>query len=158
MGLFLVSIPQRNDHYRIEGVAHSYNNYILSPSNFDSHIFRQFVRYFIGGCIANGVDIGGFLMLHWLGTYYLWATFISGLAGFLSAFLLHKYFVFQKKDNHVQHFVRFALLGLFNIIAVAAVLYMCVEWVGIPEEVSKVIANASQVLWGFLLMKFLVYI
>lgn len=126
--------------------------------NFFSRHSNPFVRYFISGCIANGIDIGGFWVLHWFDMYYVWATFISGVAGFISAFLLHKYLVFKKPKNHVKHFIRFSLLGAFNIFAVAGVLFLCVEFVGIPEEVSKVIANFSQVLWGFMFMKIFVYI
>lgn len=120
--------------------------------------FHQFARYFLSGCIANGIDIGGFIVLHRIGLYYIWSTMISGTAGFISAYLLHKYFVFRKSENHIRHFARFAILGVFNIFAVAAVLSLCVEVVGIPEEIAKIIANASQVLWGFILMKFLVYV
>ena len=120
--------------------------------------FRQFVRYFVSGCIANGIDIGGFIALHWMGMYYIWATMLSGTAGFLSAFFLHKYFVFQKTSDHARHFIRFSLLGIFNIFAVAGVLYLCVEFAGLPEEIAKILANASQVLWGFFLMKLFVYI
>ena len=119
---------------------------------------KQFSLYFVSGTIANLTDIVGFWLLLWSGTYYLHATYISGTAGFMTAFLLHKYIVFQKREKGAQHFVRFILLGIFNLFAVAGVLWVCVEFMGIPEEISKVLANGSQVLWGFIIMKLLVYV
>jgi len=130
----------------------------MQKHHLNNHILRQFFRYIFSGLIANIVDIGGFVFLHWMGMYYMWATLISGVLGFLSAFLLHKHVVFQKKDKSWTHLKRFALLGVFNIFAVAAILSLCVEVFNIPEELAKIIANGSQVAWGFLAMKLLVYI
>lgn len=118
---------------------------------------RQFAIYFANGVLANGIDIGGFYVLEQAGMWYVAATFLSGAAGFLTAFFLHKHFAFQKKEKTGSHFLKFCLLGIFNIIAVALVLTICVEWIGLPEIWGKIIANGSQVLWGFLLMKFVVY-
>jgi len=118
----------------------------------------QFARYIFSGTFANAVDIGGFWMMLHFSVHYITATLVSGTVGFLSAFFLHKYYVFGKGANHLQHFVRFAVLGVFNIFAVTAVLWICVEYIGIPEVAGKFIANASQVLWGFFLMKFFVYV
>lgn len=118
----------------------------------------QFARYIFSGTFANIVDIGGFWVILQFNAHYIVATLVSGTAGFLSAFFLHKYYVFGKAANHMQHFIRFAVLGAFNIFAVTAVLWICVEYIGTPEVAGKVIANASQVLWGFFLMKFFVYV
>lgn len=119
--------------------------------------FRQFATYVVNGIIANGIDIGGFWLLERTGLWYMYASFISSAAGFLAAFFLHKHVAFKAQGKAVQHFVKFCLLGAFNIVAVAAVLFVCVEWIGLPELPAKIIANGSQALWGFILMKFAVY-
>jgi putative flippase GtrA len=118
---------------------------------------QQFSIYFVNGTIANGIDIGGFYILNAIGIWYIHASLVSGFLGFMAAFLCHKYLAFKKPGKHLQHFAKFCLLGLFNLFAVAFILSICVEWIGLPELLSKIIANGSQVLWGFLLLKFVVY-
>ncbi len=96
-------------------------------------------------------------MVH-LGMYYITASIISGILGFISAFLLHKYVAFQKKDNISNHFVRYCILGVVNLIATTVVLYVCVDLLHLNKDVAKIIANASVVLWNFFIYKFLVYV
>lgn len=118
---------------------------------------RQIATYVVNGVVANGVDIGGFFVLDRLGLWYVHASFVSGVLGTITAFLLHKHIAFKKPGKHVPHALKFGLLAVFNIFAVAGILYACVEWFGLPELPAKIIANGSQAVWGFLLMKFVVY-
>ena len=119
---------------------------------------REFIRYVACGVTANAIDIGGYLLLLYLGVWYLGASITSGILGFISAFVLQKYVVFRKKERAPEHFLRYVLQWLFNIAATSLVLFICVEWIGIPEEIAKFISNGSQVLWNFFLLKFLVYV
>ncbi len=119
---------------------------------------RQFITYICTGGSAAAIDIGLYLLLITLGVYYITASVISGVCGFISAFVLHKYVAFKKHDKVGNHFVRYCLLGLWNLFATTVVLYLCVDVLGIPEEGSKIVANASVVLWNFFLYKFLVYV
>ena len=83
---------------------------------------------------------------------------ISGVIGFITSFLLHKYVVFEKKSAVAAHFFKFCVLGIFNLGAVALILYALVEFVGMPAEIAKIIANGSVVLWNFFIMKLIVYV
>ncbi|UPA22501.1 GtrA family protein [Candidatus Peribacteria bacterium] len=119
---------------------------------------RQFITYIFTGGSAAAIDIGLYLLLITLGLFYITASIISGVCGFISAFLLHKYVAFKKHDRIGNHFLRYCLLGLWNLFATTLVLYICVDIIGIPEEGAKILANASVVFWNFFLYKFLVYV
>ncbi len=119
---------------------------------------KQFSLYFISGCTAVVVDYGSYILLLQIGVWYIAASVVGGILGFFAAFLGHKYFVFKKKDNFMNHIIRFLVLDLLNIAATAAILYILVEFIGLGEEIAKVIAMGSVVLWNFFLYKFFVYV
>ena len=119
---------------------------------------RQFAVYFVCGVAANAVDIVGYWALVWLGMWFIYATYVSGTAAFFAAFFLQKHVVFGAKNNAMKHFVRYSILSAFNIAAVSLILYVCVAWLGLDQYSSKIIANGSQVLWNFLIMRAFVYV
>jgi putative flippase GtrA len=118
----------------------------------------KFALYLISGLSATGLNYGSYLFILNLEIYYVTASFISEIIGFFSAFLLHKYFVFQKKGNMASHFVRYLTLGIFNTIAISTILFISVEYMGIPEEIGKLIGIGTVVIWNFFFYKFFVYI
>ena len=90
--------------------------------------------------------------------WYITASVISGVLGTLTSFLLHKYVVFQKRQRVFSHMVRYGVVVVFDLAAITGVLYICVHFLGIPEEIAKVIANVSVVLWNYFAFKFFVYV
>jgi putative flippase GtrA len=156
--LWIWLIPRKGDRlplaYESQFLMHSFKTifYTFPPR------YRQFIKYLFTGGSAAAIDIGSYLIFVHLGIYYITASVMSGVLGFLSAFLLHKYIAFQKRENIGNHFVRYCLLGLWNLFATNAVLYIAVQYLHVPEDIAKVIANASVVLWNFFLYKFLVYV
>ncbi len=122
------------------------------------HHGRQVLLYLICGTIANVVDIGLYWILFWLGMWYIAASVVSGVIATATSFLLHKYIVFERTEHMFAHLVRYLLFALFDIAAVAGILFVCVHYIGINEEISKVIANGAVVLWNFFAFKFFVYI
>jgi putative flippase GtrA len=119
----------------------------------------QFLRYLFSGGMAFVIDFGSFeVMTRLLGVWYVAATMISGLLGFFSAFVLHKYIVFAKKEQTRAQFVRYTILQMFNLLAQTLIVYMMVEYAGAPKEVAKIASIACSVSWNFFLYKFLVYV
>lgn len=140
--------------YEAQFLAHSFKTIFYTMPK----TLKQFATYVVMGSTATIIDIGSYWILLWLGVYFVTASVIGGVLGFLSAFLLHKYVAFKKYDKIAHHFVRFCLLGLWNLFATNVILYVCVRYIGIPDEYAKIVANASVVLWNFFLYKFVVYI
>ncbi len=119
---------------------------------------RQFFLYLLTGSAATIVDIGGYFALLYFGAWYVAASVVSGVAGFICAFLFHKYFAFQVRHSIGNHFVRYCILGAWNIFATNFILFATVEWVGIAPEIAKFVANGAVVLWNFFAYKFFVYV
>ncbi|MBI3332451.1 GtrA family protein [Candidatus Peregrinibacteria bacterium] len=116
------------------------------------------MRYLMSGGLAVALDFGGYFVLLWLDVYYVTANIVGNILGFFGAFLLHKYFVFGKHDAIVNHFVRYCVINIFNLIAQTALLFVFVEYLHLDEGSAKFISWALTVLWNFFLYKFLVYV
>ncbi len=120
-------------------------------------LIHRFGRYVFSGVLANGVDIGLFLLLTHLGIYFVTASFLSGFCAFFAAFFLHKYVSFRAHAQSQKHFFRYCILTLGNFIAQNIILFVAVEGLGVPEGWAKVAANGSVVLWNFFLYQSFVY-
>jgi len=119
---------------------------------------QQFGMYLVSGGLAVVADFGSYFLLLQLDVWYVTANVIGNILGFFATFLLHKYLVFGKKDEIVNHFVRYCILTGLNIIAQTALLYLFVESFHLDEGSAKFISWAITVLWNFFLYKYFVYV
>ncbi|MSR87478.1 GtrA family protein [Candidatus Peribacteria bacterium] len=118
----------------------------------------QFFRYLMSGGGAATLELGSFQLMRYLGLWYLGAGFISSGLGLVSAFMFHKYFVFQKKENTRSHLVRYVILQGGNALAQVGLLYLFVEFAHVDPFLGKVLAIGVVVSWNFFLYKFFVYV
>ncbi len=119
--------------------------------------FGQFVTYLGTGGAATAINVGLYLLLLRAGTWYVAASVVSEIAGFLSAFVLHKYVAFRAHGDRAKHFLRYCALGLWNLAASTALIWVFVDAVGIGEFVAKLLVLACMVAWNFFIYKFIVY-
>lgn len=120
-------------------------------------IVRQVAAYCCAGGFAAAVDLGLFYLLFGLGVWYIAASITSGIAAFLTAFVLHKHVVFAAKGSTGTQFARFCMMGVGNIIATTALLYAGVAWAGIPEVIAKPMCTVIIATVNFAGYKWFVY-
>lgn len=118
----------------------------------------KFAVYLCSGCTAAVVDIGIYFLLLHVGVWYIVANVVGGVLGFFTAFLMHKFIVFQKKDDFLRHLGRYFIVDMVNTGIVTGLLYLLVDMADIDAAPAKFIAIAPMVLWNFFVYKFLVYI
>jgi len=118
----------------------------------------QFALYILAGCTAAVVDFGGYVLLVRWDVWYIVASLISSAFAFVTAFLMHKYVVFRKKDSFGKHLGKYAATEVVNTIINTILLYIFVEYVELPKEGAKLIAMAMVVLWNFFIYKYFVYV
>ncbi|MDD4319283.1 MAG: GtrA family protein [Candidatus Peribacteraceae bacterium] len=121
------------------------------------HAF-QFSRYLMSGGTAALTELLSYRLMLVLGMWYLLATPVSSGIGIVAAFVLHKYFVFKKKESVLKHSVRYAILTTWNILAQIFIVYALVEWTGMDPTLAKVLGIGTTVSWNFFLYKFFVYV
>ncbi len=121
------------------------------------HLTR-FALYIISGCSAAAADIGSYILMINISVWYIYASIISGIIGFLTAFLLHKYVVFKEKNTFMRHLGRYFVVDMINLSIVTGLLYVLVDLWSIDPMPAKFIALAPVVLWNFFVYKFVVYV
>jgi len=119
---------------------------------------RQFLLYLVSGGASVVVDFGSYFLLIWLGSHYVTANVVGNTLGFLSAFFFHKYFVFKKYDKSANHFVRYCLLTLFNVVVQTLILVLLVEWFSFDQGSAKLLSWIISTLGNFFFYKFFVYV
>lgn len=118
----------------------------------------QFSLYVLSGGTAAVVDFGSYSLLLYFGIWYIAASVVSGVLGFVTTFLMNKYVAFRKRDNMLRHLLRFFIVDMFNILAITLVLYGLVDGLGMDKQIAKILAMGMVVLWNFFVYKFFVYV
>ena len=118
----------------------------------------QFLGYLASGGFAFVLDFGSFLTLTRMGAWYMIANTVGNVLGFLATFLFNKYLVFGKRAEMMNHFVRFCLLNVLNIIVQSILLYLFVERLSMDHDSAKFASWALTIAWNFFFYKFLVYV
>lgn len=118
----------------------------------------QIGLYLLSGGITALLDFGSYFFLLWMGTWYVTANLASNVLGFLGAFLLHKYVVFQKNGMLLHHFCRYCVLNGVNFAVQFLFLVLLVEQLGMDQSTAKIVSWILSSLGNFFLYKFLVYV
>lgn len=117
----------------------------------------QFVRYLLSGGSAAFMELASYQVMLVAGVHYAIAAPVSGCAGLLSAFFLHKYIVFKKSGRTGSQVIRYAILQTFNFFAQWGLVILFVEGFGTHAIIAKILGIGCTVLWNFFLYKLFVY-
>ena len=118
----------------------------------------QFGLYIMSGGTAATIDFGSYYLLLQFDVYYVIASIVGSTLGFITAFICHKYFVFNKKDSFGKHLGRYFIAETFSTAAATGILFLVVEYSLVGEEFAKLISMGSVVCWNFFIYKFFVYV
>lgn len=114
--------------------------------------YREFLLYGIIGGLSAGTDFGLFTLLTTqTALKYLWCNVIGVIAGITLSFLLNSFINFKKTDRFLQRFIMFYGVGLTGLLLSSIILYILVDFAGIYEIVSKLIASVVVVLFQYIL-------
>ena len=119
---------------------------------------RRFTMYVLSGFGAAIADIGSYFVFLHFDVWYIAASVMSGSLGFITAFMLHKYIVFQKNNAFLKHLLRYFIVDMINLGIITLLLYGLVEHFGMDAGIAKFVALAPVVLWNFFVYKFFVYV
>lgn len=115
---------------------------------------QQGIRFLIGGASNTLLAYAIYLLLLYI-TPYATAYTLSYVIGIISGFAINTYFVFHSKWNW-RKFFSFPLIHIFNYIASMGIVVASTEILGIPEQISPIIATATMLPINFILTKALI--
>jgi putative flippase GtrA len=103
----------------------------------------EFGRFLIAGAVNTFATYVLYLLL--LGSIgYLFAYSVAYVVGIVLSYWLNALFVFRA-GAAVSTFVRYPLVYVVQYLLGAAVLWICVEWLGVPREIGLAFSIALTV-------------
>ncbi len=125
--------------------------------NWRAHL-GQFSLYALSGGTSAVADFGSYFFFLHVHVWYVAASLMSGIIGFFTAFLLHKYVVFRKNDDFLKHLRRYFCVELTNNLITTGLLFVLVHELMIDPRPARFIAIAPVILWNFFVYKMFVYV
>lgn len=113
------------------------------------------LKFGIAGFAAFATNIGVFYVVSQSGLWYLTASVVGFLSGFVVSFTLQKFWTFGDTRTDVwkqQAGIYFAVI-LFNLGANTGMVYMLVEYIDVLPAFSQIIATAIVASWSFFAYK-----
>jgi len=99
---------------------------------------RSFVIYCVIGLSGVALDYACyFVLVNWLGVYYLLANAVSCSLGISNNFLLNCFFNFKVNDRLLARFGSFYCVGLLGLAVSSAMLYALVSLARMNPNYSK---------------------
>ena len=120
---------------------------------------RQVARFGVSGVVALGTNIAILYSFLYAGLWYLAASIIAFLAGFIVSFTLQKFWTFRdhSTDNIHAQAARYFLIVLVNLGLNTILVYLLVEKVHLRPVIAQVIAALVIAVEGFFAYRLLVF-
>lgn len=118
---------------------------------------RQLHLYTLVGGLVFLIDLTAYwVFMHYFGSWFLYAHFISRTIGGISCFVLNRYVTFRSNESRgfVEDLVRFAILYGASFVLSSLLVYLYVSAARIAPVPGKVIAECTVFLFNYTVMKY----
>lgn len=119
---------------------------------------HQFVRFLMVGVFNTlyGFAII-FACMYWLGLDPYVSNVIGYTCGLITSYVLNKVFTFKSAARGSREAIRFLAVFAVAYLSNLGLLYICVQWAGMNEGLSQIVAGVAYVGVSFLLNKYYVF-
>lgn len=117
-----------------------------------NHIVVQFMRYGIVLLVAAPLDLGGFILLVYLGVDVILAATVAFLVSLAANYVLSITWAFNAdpKKKHLFKLSTFLIIGLIGLALTDIIIWVCVHGLGVDKIHSKLVALCIVFFWNFL--------
>lgn len=118
---------------------------------------QQLHVYTLVGAAVFALDLGTYwALMNWLGSWFLYAHFVSRTIGGAACFLLNRFVTFRRREPQGlwAEAVRFAVLYGASFVLASLLVYGLVEWAGLSPMAGKVAAEILVFLFNYTVMKY----
>ena len=115
---------------------------------------RQFIKYVIVGLINTAIYYGIYYFMLKLGFSYTISLTVGTIVGIINSYFWNKYFTFRTKKITVSETVKFIIVYGVQYLSNLFIIYLCVEYAGISEELAGIAAIGVGTFIGYFGHKF----
>lgn len=120
----------------------------------------MFVRYFFSGITSAGFNIGLlYVFTDMAGIWYLYSSIIAFVLALFLSFVLQKFVVFRDSNVNDVHkqFSKFSIVAVLGVVTNTAIIFICVDYLGIWYILSQIIAGFFVMIQNFILYKIFIF-
>jgi putative flippase GtrA len=120
--------------------------------------FQQLKRYLVSGFTAFGLEYMIFYLLyHTLGLGLIPSNTFAMIAGFITSFLLNRFWSFQSSGSAWRQLLLTGILFGVNLVLSNGLIYLLTDFMNMAPLVSKILVMGMIVAWNFILYKRVIY-
>ncbi|MFS2043063.1 GtrA family protein [Stenotrophomonas geniculata] len=122
-------------------------------------IVGEGIGYLAGSAIALAADLGSYYLLSWwIGGWYC-AAAGGFLVGSVVAYVISVRWVFARRvvSSASAELAIFVLIGCFGLLVVQGVMWVCIEWFGLPGGIARLVAVGFSFTSNFALRKLILF-
>jgi putative flippase GtrA len=124
----------------------------------DENLQKSFFKYLVIGFSTFSIEYTlYFIFLQMINIEYLIANLIVYVIAFCFNFFMNRIWSFKSKTNIKNQISKYAVLFVFNLIAITLIIYFLTEIIGFHPLVSKVLVMGAVVSWNFILYKLIIF-
>lgn len=97
---------------------------------------RQFIKYVFVGILNTIIYYGIYYAMLKFGFFYVVSVTVGTIAGIINSYFWNKFFTFRSKKKSVAE--KFKFLSVYGVqyLSNLLIIYLCVNYVGISEELA----------------------
>jgi dolichol-phosphate mannosyltransferase len=118
------------------------------------------IRFLVSGTTAAAVNVGTlFVLVHYLGVYYLIASILAFLTSVALGFTLQRFWTFRDRASGPIHrqFAGYAVVTTMNLGINTIVVYVLVEYAGVWYLLAQIAGGLLIAVTGYLAYHFFVF-
>lgn len=118
---------------------------------------KELICYGVNGVMTTGVNyIVYFLLLH-CHVNYLVANTLAWVAAVIFAYITNRKLVFHSNQSVWKEFVSFTALRFATLLAENALLFLCIQLIGVSHFWSKILVSIVTVLANYAVCKMKIF-
>jgi putative flippase GtrA len=115
---------------------------------------RRFIKFGLIGIINTGITIASYAFLvYTVGMNFIIANIIAYTLGMINSYFWNKNWVFQVKENHLSHYVKFFVVNIAILGLNTLCLFILVSTFHINKLISQILAVGLSMVLNFFLTK-----
>ena len=114
---------------------------------------KRFIKFGLIGVLNTLITISSYMLLVYLGVYYILANIIGYSLGVINSFYWNKNWVFQVNSKQRNIFMKFVLVNLVTLVINTLILYLLNHYLHIHSYLAQIIATGFGLIVNFFLNK-----
>lgn len=118
----------------------------------------ELITYVIVGGLTTLVNFVVFFVCTYVNMHWFYANVIAWIFAVLFAYIANRKYVFKSNTNDTKtEFIQFVGLRLLTLAVESALMFVCIQLLGINENISKIIVSFGTVVGNYVFCKFLIF-